>query len=303
MNETHKPKRVRSPSYPSTDLETAIEKLGAMYRFTHRTPVLISVMLPHWGYESGKSANGMKMVAALKSYGLIVDQGQKDNRKISITDNGFKILNLTQDSSERKQLIQTSALAPEMYRYMWDNFSVLPHFDSIKSHLIVEKKFNESAVKGFLDDYQHTVDFAELSKSGNIDAEVSSDDSDVEIGDLVQWESGGINQFHQPKTVRAIEDYDGESWVFVTGSKTGIPMNQVIVEQKGGGIKQPPILEEEVHASSADMTVGEHEWMRATLPNNIGYRIIVSGELGPKEIDKMIKLLQAQRDVLSDDEE
>jgi hypothetical protein len=33
------------------------------------------------------------------------------------------------------------------------------------------------------------------------------------------------------------------------------------------------------------------------------YRLIVSGEFGPKEIGKLIKMLQAQKAILSDDED
>lgn len=46
---------------------------------------------------------------------------------------------------------------------------------------------------------------------------------------------------------------------------------------------------------------GEREWIRGPLSRDVTYRIFVSGELGPKEVGKLIKVLEAQRAVLSDD--
>jgi hypothetical protein len=47
----------------------------------------------------------------------------------------------------------------------------------------------------------------------------------------------------------------------------------------------------------------EREWLRGPLSKEASYRLIVSGDLGPKEIGKLIKLLEAQQAVLLDDDE
>ncbi|WP_186420622.1 hypothetical protein [Bosea sp. CS1GBMeth4] len=47
----------------------------------------------------------------------------------------------------------------------------------------------------------------------------------------------------------------------------------------------------------------EREWIRGPLSRESSYRLIVSGRLGPKEIGKLIKLLQAQKAVLDDDDD
>ncbi len=250
MSDEHKPTRVRSPSYPYVDLETAIEKIKTMDNFTKRTPVLVKTMLPRWGFESGKSAHGMKLVAALKSYGLIGDSGKKENRKIQITDDAFRIINTLPNSDEHKRLIKECALKPEMYKYMWDNYgdeASMPHDDAIKSHLVIEKRFNSGAVKGFLDDYKQTIRYAGLVKAGTIDDNGEEDETppEVKVGDTIQWTSLGVDQFPTPLKVRAINE-TGE-WLFVEGHETGIPIDEVeIVEKalnesngKGG---QPPSL-------------------------------------------------------------
>ncbi|WP_341207573.1 hypothetical protein [uncultured Sphingomonas sp.] len=47
----------------------------------------------------------------------------------------------------------------------------------------------------------------------------------------------------------------------------------------------------------------EREWLRGPLSRTASYRLIVSGDMGPREIGKLIKLLEAQKAVLDDEEE
>ncbi|MGV3578549.1 hypothetical protein [Brevundimonas sp.] len=51
------------------------------------------------------------------------------------------------------------------------------------------------------------------------------------------------------------------------------------------------------------MREGEREWLRGDLSREVSYRLFIQGEIGPKEIGKLIKLLQAQKDVLDDDDD
>ncbi|HEY0043987.1 MAG TPA: hypothetical protein VGB62_05495 [Allosphingosinicella sp.] len=56
----------------------------------------------------------------------------------------------------------------------------------------------------------------------------------------------------------------------------------------------PPVAEE----------VGESEWMRNLVGRGTKVRLLVSGgDMGPKEIGRLIKLLEAQKAVLDDDED
>lgn len=61
----------------------------------------------------------------------------------------------------------------------------------------------------------------------------------------------------------------------------------------------PPVLPE-----TAAVAVGskEREWLRGPLSRDASYRLIVSGDLGPKDLGKLIKLLEAQKAILEDDE-
>lgn len=303
---TVKPKRVRSPAYPSVDLETAIEKGRGLYDFAKRSSVPISSMLPRWGYESGASANGMKLVAALKSYGLVSDSGQKAQRQIAITDRMFTIIHALKDSVDYVDAIQSAALSPPIYQYLYDKYGhveKMPHEEAVQSHLILEKKFNEAAVKGILADYKATLVF---SRVGDEELEEESDDDEVEldeveipeVGDLVQWESGGVFQFPEARKILGIQEDEDINWVFVEGSNTGIPMHELIVEKKGG--TTPPQIPQTLLASTAvppERDESQQKWLSGRLSKTVGYSIY--GTPSEDQIDALIKVLIAQKAVLA----
>lgn len=72
-------------------------------------------------------------------------------------------------------------------------------------------------------------------------------------------------------------------------------MEQTVLEQKGlrSGNPVPPRLAPDDAKSSVQPTGAECEWLRGQLSRDTAYRLIVSGELEPKEIGKLIKLLEA----------
>ena len=82
-------------------------------------------------------------------------------------------------------------------------------------------------------------------------------------------------------------------------------MGQVIVEERASGV-QPPMFPAglgELPAPDLAPKAGEAEWMRNHLGGDVKVRLLVTGDMGPKQIGKLIKLLKAQQAVLSDDDE
>src|SRR5262249_42005638 len=75
--------------------------------------------------------------------------------------------------------------------------------------------------------------------------------------------SNGVDQFETPRRVRAIQTHEGEEWIFVEGTRTGLPI-------RGQGARM-----------AAGLT-----FYRYKLP--------------PNELGNLIKLLQAQKAVLED---
>jgi hypothetical protein len=101
------------------------------------------------------------------------------------------------------------------------------------------------------------------------------------------------------------EGYNGtDEKSIANGDETGIPMEELALERSSGApltVMQPKAFPK----SEVSATAGEREWLRGDLSKakGIGYRLIVSGDVGPKEIGKLIKLLEAQKLVLDDEDE
>ncbi len=63
-----------------------------------------------------------------------------------------------------------------------------------------------------------------LAELLNFVADNCQDENEVKVGDMIDWESDGILMNAEPMRVREILD----EWVFVEGSLTGIPIDQVV---------------------------------------------------------------------------
>jgi len=55
-------------------------------------------------------------------------------------------------------------------------------------------------------------------------------------------------------------------------------------------------------AAASTLGVGEREWLRGPLSRGVNYKLVVTGDMGPREIGKLIKLLEAQKAVLEDED-
>ena len=302
----------RSPAYPQISLENAIVRLDQLYKYAKRNSVNAIGVYKHWGY-SGATSNARNTLAALRYFGLIDVSRTASSKTVSVSSRGLRIQLDHTSSEERQAKLKEAALSPAMYKYCWDKYgSDMPHDDAVKSNLIFEKHFNESSVSGFLSDYKKTINYAKLNEEYPIlqssdhedDEEDFKKDVEIEVGDLVQWESDGVLQLPSPQIVRALQEYEsGDVWVFIEGSETGLPMEEIIIEEKKSIDKVRPTLPLMKEDRGMGLQENEREWVRGPLSKDTRYRIIVSGELGPTEIGKLIRVLNAQKDILSDDEE
>ena len=70
-------------------------------------------------------------------------------------------------------------------------------------------------------------------------------------------------------------------------------------------VYQNPIAQQGVKAASIPAPAAEPDeevWLNGRLSNQTRYRILIRGEMGPKEVGKLIKMLEVQKAVLSDDD-
>lgn len=164
----------RGPAYPFLDLETAVGLLGKLHGFAKRGAASVEAAVKEaWGW-SPTSSTPVKVLAALKYFGLIEDAG-KDHKSIKITDRGYRILVDSADSPDRVQALKDAALSPSQYAHCYREWGAdLP--PAARSALIFERGFVPSTVDGFIKDYKKTIAYAGLD-GGQVDDEVRLTDN------------------------------------------------------------------------------------------------------------------------------
>jgi hypothetical protein len=227
-------KRTRSPASPFINLETALKRAKQFFDIQQRNAVSLKVAMKDWGYE-GKSSGGLQTAATLISFGLMKDDGMGDRRKLQLTQNALRILlDQRPDSGDKAALIKQAALAPKVHQELWKKWGSSPPSDAELRHTLTlewEPPFNEKTVDAFIKEYRDTIAFAKLTESDKVISEDgnSSDAGNVhyvpQVGDYVQWESQGVMQFKEPVKVLSIST--DRTHVFVEGTTTGIPVNQL----------------------------------------------------------------------------
>jgi hypothetical protein len=309
-------KRDRSPKFPYISLPKAIERIEVLYTKAKRYDVRIADIAKDWDM-SAKSSSTDRTVAAIQSFGLIEDSGSGENRKIKLSELGARILADTRPGV-RDGLIAEAATKPPIIAEYSSKWAVdgRPDDAHALSQLQFEGGFTEEAAKIFLRVYDETMRFTPsrqndkiIENTAEVEREVHKDRVEPEIGDLVQVEIDGTFALPTPSRLRAVEMHGGKKWAFVTGSDTGVPMEQIVLQNKGtlapNAVSPPTLPETPPISAPVVVTVakGEREWIRGPLSKEVGYRLLVSGELGPREIGKLIKLLEAQKLVLQDDDD
>lgn len=300
----------RSPSYPSVPLAVALEKAKAQYDAEGKYLVPLSSAFKAWGY-SPKSSGGRDVRASLRYFGLISVEGDGDMAKVKLTEDALRVLtDKREDQTEKNEIIRRLALNPTAHKKLWAKYPEGIKSDATAAHYLVwEEGFNESAAEALVTEFKETATFARLYEPDSMkvisgDLADETPPSQIAVGDLVQVEIGGVLQLAKPARVRAIQDHQGQTWAFIEGSETGVPMEQLVLETKGAGVA-PPLTPPLLPEPKGDLRTagGEREWLRGPLSKETSYRLIVAGDLGPKEIGKLIKLLKAQQAVLSDEDD
>ena len=180
--EVRKRKRSRSPSYPGIDLGEAIERVTALHDKEGKHAAPINAILADWGYKAG-SGPGLVAFAALKKFGLLVEEGSGPNRKGRLSDEAVAIIvDRRPDSPDRLRRIQEAALRPLIHQELWEKYGAdLPSEETLRYELQVEKSFTDRAVREFIPEYKRTIEFAHLADRDKLSGQ--AEDRDEEEGE------------------------------------------------------------------------------------------------------------------------
>lgn len=289
--EEKKPKTTgRSPSYPYVDLESAIGLVRKVNEENRGHPTSREVAFEHMGM-SAKSGPGRRTLAALKAFGLVEVKGDM----MHLTPLAHQIIDDERPvSPERDQAIRTAAMNPPIHESLWAKYEAsLPSDAQLRHHLVWNEGFNKASVGDFIDEYKRTLDFAKIGGSGKVHEEAEGAMThSAAVGDLVQWQSQGVDQFTEPRRVRALQDRDGERWVFVDGSEAGIAASEVMVVKKPP--KEETVAENQGKASPPIMPipVERADTYLLTIPfkgKPLSVRVYLPGEeLGSEHFKKVV---------------
>jgi hypothetical protein len=303
----------RSPNYPACSLQKALDYARKVYAENHLHKAPRDVVARAMGYGS-LNGGSLTAISALKKFGLL----DEDDDGLKITPDALTALVEHAGSAERARVLVKLATKPELFAEMQSAFPGPAPNDELLRSWLLRKGFLQSTVDLPIRAYRETMELAAAQKTLYTDdssgggakpapkQEEEPSKLPPEVGDLIQWESSGVLRMESPRRVRAKAEDQGSWWVFVEGSEAGIPMEEaVVVERKGQEVaqKQPPLLPLPQVAPRVEATVpGEAEASRGKLGDGVSYRLLVTGEMGAKQIARLIKLLEAQKSVLEDDD-
>jgi len=163
-------RRHRSPSYPGINLKEAIERGRVFFSKEGKHKATISTAATHWGYSESSSTR-LTTIAALKSYGLMVDSGEGVNRMVSLSPLGLAIIQDSRSvSPEREEHIRKAALQPKTMADLWAKYGTdLPSDDTLAHYLKVDREFNPNSVADVIRIYKENAEFAALGGIENED--------------------------------------------------------------------------------------------------------------------------------------
>jgi len=219
-NELKNSKRHRSPGFPNITLEEAISRLKIIYQHDKRAFTTVEAIITHLGYKGGRGGSAGRAVAALKHYGLV----EEKSGQFRVSDIGFKLLHLPDDSEERKELIREIALYPSIFKRVFSYYEgEIPSDTTLRSHLIFNEKFNPESVEQFIRVFRQTISFANPILEINENAENNSNDiknEGTEAQPLLQTTQAEnsllpVSQSQIPQSQISLSPYpDGETLKF-----------------------------------------------------------------------------------------
>ena len=105
--------------YPGIDLKLALQRSHALYQVERNHAAPVETILAHWGYKAN-SGKGLVILAALKKFGLLLDEGSGKGRKARLSEDAIKIvLDTRPETGDRYKAMSTDRLFSS-----WDSLPI-----------------------------------------------------------------------------------------------------------------------------------------------------------------------------------
>lgn len=122
-----------------------------------------------WGY-SPKSSGGFQTISALKSYGLLDDDGVNSDRKVKLT-NEARHYFLDERDEHKNALLAKFALTPPLFKSLWEDDGWkegIPADTVARSRLKLDRQMNDQSSRSLLSIFKENVQFAGLHGSASV---------------------------------------------------------------------------------------------------------------------------------------
>lgn len=183
-------KKGRSPSYPAIPLGRAVERARVLYEREEQHPAAIETIHRHWNYSPNSGPANLAL-AALKKYGLLVDEGSGKMRRARLTPLAVTILQHP-EPSQRAEATRTAALTPPIHRELWDEFKGrLPSDENLHWMLHQDRNFTKTGAREFVSQLKQTVEYAQLADAATVDRQDGSGGGDGDSLDPDPPDAGG----------------------------------------------------------------------------------------------------------------
>ncbi|MDX8541353.1 hypothetical protein RFM23_27400 [Mesorhizobium abyssinicae] len=265
--------RHRSPPYPYIDLAKAIERAKQVHAKAMHFATSIPVLSDAWKY--GEKSSGLwATAAALLHYGLMRDEGSGPKRKFTLTDDAIRIIKDADPQSEkRRDAVKRAALTPTIHAELYDRFGTDPAISEVllRNYLTLDRgdegkaTFSESAANDVIRIYKDTMAYAGMTDSAILPGE-------------------------QIETVDA-------------GDTPLSDQQHATLEKPDGQKKDPATPAKQQQSKGSILMEGERILQDGILSRDATYRIIVSGRIGAREIERLIAKLELDKEILAEADE
>lgn len=255
----------RGPQFPFIGLEKAIEKTRQLYAKARRLEVRLTDAASDWGYGP-RSSGAFRTAAALLAFGLIEDSGTGEARKIRVSDLGWRILD-DQRPGIRGKLLAEAALKPRLIAEFYEIWKDgRPDDVHAISSLKFDYNFPSDSASRFIRVFDETAKFIN-----------SNSTTEHVIDSIGPMPSAGLKESHPPVEYSRVASDD----------QNNLAHSQF---DMSGGI-------------DATGRHAEREILSGFLSRETSFRLLIRGSLGAKEIDRLIKKLEIDREIFVDVEQ
>ncbi len=265
-------KRMRSPNYPYISLERAVTLAENLFDSNKRYSVPLAAAAKSWEM-SPTSSSIPRFIAALLSYGLLDSEGEKQDKRVKISDLAFKIIiDKRPNSLERKRALIEAAMVPIIFQKLTAHFpDGLPGDETLKYTLIADFKFNPESAGDVIKVFRETIDYTQFYESGIISEERTGSAEASMV-------NGGVNDM---------------------STKVSNPVERSVSTQRFGlhsDLPKPGTLGIGIDSSL------EREVAKYPVGKDTSIRLIATGKITQKAIKKLIAILELNLEDFPNDE-